>query len=159
MTRFETRVEIARDLDAVFHYVADPASFADWNSAVESVAALPAPSPAADARYLMRRQLPTGWATNELVIDAVPPDHLTIRTTSGPTPFVYRYTFEPTDAGTLIVLHADVRLGGVATVLGPLAAASVKRSVDANFSALREILDRDGRGRCRGDRDTACCDR
>jgi carbon monoxide dehydrogenase subunit G len=138
MTRFETRVEIARDRDEVFHYVADPARFAAWNSAVESVA------PVADARYLMRRQLPAGWATNELVIDATPPDHLTIRTTTGPTPFVYRYTFEPTDAGTLIVLDAEVRLGGVATALGPLAAASVKRGVDANFTALRAILEHDG---------------
>ena len=142
MTRFETSVEIARDREEVFEYVADPACFADWNSAVESVGALPAPSPAAAARYLMRRRLPTGWATNELVIDAGPPDHLTIRTTCGPTPFVYRYTFEPTDVGTLITLHADVRLGGAATVLGPLAAASVKRGVDANFRTLREILER-----------------
>jgi len=142
MTRFETRVEIARGRDDVFDYVADPARFADWNSAVGSVAAMRAPSPAAEARYLMRRRLPSGWATNELVIDAMPPDHLTIRTMSGPTPFVYRYSFDSTDAGTLIILHADVRLGGAATVLGPLAAASVKRGVDANFSALRAMLER-----------------
>ena len=143
MTRFETSVEIARGRAEVFDYVADPGRFAQWNSAVESVAPLAGAEPANDTRYVMRHLLPAGWATNELVIAPRPPDELSIRTRSGPTPFVYRYAFEPTDRGTLIRLRAEVWLGAAATVLGPLAAAAVKRGVDANFGALREILERD----------------
>jgi uncharacterized protein YndB with AHSA1/START domain len=141
MTRFETSVEIARGREEVFAYVADPGRFAQWNSAVESVESLAAAEPANDARYVMHRLLPAGRATNELVIAPRPPAELTIRTSSGPTPFVYRYAFEPTDRGTVITLRAEVRLGAAATVLGPLAASAVKRGVDANFAALREILE------------------
>ena len=142
MTRFETSVEIAREREDVFAYVADAGHFAEWNSAVESVAPLAGAGRGDEARYVMRRLLPAGWATNELVIAPRPPDELSIRTSSGPTPFVYRYAFEPTDRGTVITLRAEVWLGGAARVLGPLAATAVKRGVDANFDALRQILER-----------------
>ena len=142
MTRFETSVEIARGREEVFDYVADPGRFAEWNSAVESVAPPAGAGATTEARYVMRRLLPAGPATNELVLAPRPPDELTIRTISGPTPFVYRYGFEPTEGGTVITLRAEVWLGAAASVLGPLAARAVKRGVDANFAALREILER-----------------
>ena len=141
MTRFETSVEIARKREEVFDYLADPGRFAEWNSAVESVEPLTGSEPANDRRYVMRRLLPAGWATNELAIAPRPPDELAIRTSSGPTPFVYRYAFETSDAGTVIRLRADVRLGAAATILGPLAAPAVKRGVDANLATLRKILE------------------
>jgi uncharacterized protein YndB with AHSA1/START domain len=134
MIRFEATVEIAGPRDDVFAYVADPARFAEWNSAVESVA------PLAPGRYLMRRVLPSGPAANELAMEAYPPAGLTLRTLNGPTPFVYRYTFEPVSAGTRIRLEAEVELGRVGALLGPLAANAVKRGVEANFATLQGIL-------------------
>ena len=138
MTRFQTAVAIARPRDAVFAYVADPRNFPAWNSAVESVV------PLDDARhYVMRRRLPTGAATNELeIVTLRPPDELAIRTTSGATPFVYRYQFAATGAGTLVTLHADVRLSAAASLLGPLAAQAIKTGVNANLATLRDILER-----------------
>ena len=91
----------------------------------------------------MQRELPTGAATNELeIVTLRPPEELAIRTTSGPTPFLYRYEFATTGAGTLVRLHADVRVGGAASLLGPLAAQTIKRGVDANLATLRDILER-----------------
>jgi uncharacterized protein YndB with AHSA1/START domain len=145
MTRFETTVAIARPRDAVFAYVADPGYFPAWNSAVESVVSLNDAPPAAGARYLLRRQLPTGVATNELeIVTWQPPEELAIRTTSGPTPFHYRYELATTRAGTLVSLHADVRIAGAASLLGPLAAQAIKRGVNANLATLRHILERAG---------------
>jgi hypothetical protein len=139
--RFETAVDIARAREDVFDYVAAPAHYPEWNSAVESVA----PVLGSVGRYVMRRRLPSGAATNELEIAAAPPDALALRTLSGPTPFLYRYTFEPVDAGTRIRLVAEVELGGAAGVLGPLAARAVRRGVDANLATLRQILERGAR--------------
>jgi carbon monoxide dehydrogenase subunit G len=135
MIHFETTVQIARPREAVFAYVAEPSRFAAWNSAVERV------TPLAGRRFTMQRVLPAGRATNELEVAARAPEELTLRTVSGPTPFVYRYTFSATDAGTLITLRADVQLAGAAAALGPLAARAVKRGVDANLGALRDILE------------------
>jgi carbon monoxide dehydrogenase subunit G len=143
MTRFETTVAIARARNAVFAYVADPRHVPAWNSAVESVVPLNDATPAAGSGYVMQRQLPTGTATNKLeIVTLQPPEELAIRTTSGPTPFLYRYEFATTGAGTLVRLHADVRVGGAASLLGPLAAQAIKRGVDANLATLRDILER-----------------
>jgi len=140
MTRFETTVAIARARDAVFAYVADPRHFPAWNSAVESVVPLYDATSAAGGRYVMQRQLPCGAATNGLeIVTLRPPEVLAIRTTSGPTPFVYRYEFATTGAGTLVRLYADVRGGGAASLL---AAQAIKRGVNANLATLRDILER-----------------
>lgn len=143
MTRFQTTVAIARPRDTVFAYVADPRHLPKWNSAVESVEPLNDATPAADGRYVMQRTLPTGAATNELeIVTLRPPEELAIRTTSGPTPFHYRYEFATTYAGTLVSLYADVRVAGAASLLGPLAAQAIKRGVNANLATLRDILER-----------------
>jgi carbon monoxide dehydrogenase subunit G len=135
---FEIAVEVARARDAVFAYVSEPSRYAEWNSAVQSVVRV------GPDRYLMHRVLPSGPAENELEIVARPPTELTLRALSGPTPFVYRYTFSATPAGTLITLRAEVELAVVAALLGPVAAHSVKRGVDANFGALRGVLEAPG---------------
>jgi uncharacterized protein YndB with AHSA1/START domain len=143
MTRFETTVAIARPRDTVFAYVADPRHLPEWNSAVESVVPLNDATPATGGRYVIQRQLPTGAATNELeIVTLRPPKELAIRTTSGPTPFIYRYELATTGAGTLVRLYADVRVGGAAPLLGPLAAQAIRRGVNANFATLRDILER-----------------
>jgi len=133
---FETDLLIARPADEVFAYVADPRRFPEWNSAVESVAAT-------RDGYVMRRRLPGGAATNGLeVVERDAPGAFTIRTTSGPTPFVYRYRFEPTGGGTVVRLAAEVVLSGAAALAGPLAARAIRRGVDANLATLRAILER-----------------
>ena len=140
MSHFETTIEIRRPREEVFGYVADPRRFAEWNAAVESVVPLPDAGPAA---FVMRRRLPAGPTTNHLLVTERPPEALTIGTTTGLTPFTYHYTFETTSAGTLIKLSAHMRLGRGARLIDRLAAQAVRRGVDANLAALRDILERD----------------
>jgi hypothetical protein len=97
---------------------------------------------AGPAAFVMRRRLPAGPATNHLLITERAPDAVTIRTTTGPTPFTYHYTFETTAAGTRIRLSADVRLGRGTRLIERLAVQAVKRGVDANLATLRDILER-----------------
>src|SRR5262245_43397573 len=128
---FTTRITIDRPIDDVFARVADPTGFPDWNSAVESVQAR------GEGRYVMHRRLPTGPAINDLeIVERRPPTAFTVRTTSGPTPFVYRYTFTPAAGGTLVTLDAEVELPAWAA----LAKHAVRRGVDANLATLRSIL-------------------
>ena len=139
---FETSVRIERPIEEVFDYVSDPTTFARWNSAVQSVREL---SPGADgigATYRMERELPSGRAENDLeVVEINRPSLFVIRTTSGPTPFRYRYVFTDEEGGTLLQLAAEMELGRLAGALGPLAARGVKRGVDSNFADLKRILE------------------
>jgi carbon monoxide dehydrogenase subunit G len=142
---FETSVRIERPPAEVFDYVADPTKFPRWNSAVQSVRETSPGQEGVGASYLMERDLPSGRAENELkVLERKPPTEFTIRTTSGPTPFLYRYRFAEEGGGTIIQLAAEVELGGLAGTLGPLASRGVKRGVDSNFADLKRILEGGG---------------
>ena len=139
---FETSVRIDRTVDEVFDYVSDPTSFPRWNSAVQEVRQTSEGADGVGATYLMERDLPGGRAENELeVVEVNRPTLFVIRTTSGPTPFTYRYVLGEDDGATLLQLAAEVELGGVAGALGPLASRAVKRGVDSNFADLKRILE------------------
>jgi carbon monoxide dehydrogenase subunit G len=140
---FETSVRIDRPVDQVFDYVSDPINFPRWNSAVQAVRETSPGVDGVSATYLMERELPDGRAENELeVVSRRKPAEFEIKTTSGPTPFTYRYRFTKDGGGTLLELAAEVELSGLAGVLGPLASRAVKRGVDSNFADLKQVLER-----------------
>jgi hypothetical protein len=69
---------------------------------------------AVGSTYSMERELPTGRAENDLGVFARDrPREFGIRTTSGPTPFNYRYRFEPAPEGTVVRLDALTKNRGV----------------------------------------------
>jgi hypothetical protein len=142
MISFETSVRIGRPIEEVFAFVSNPLSFPQWNSAVAAVHGISPQAGRVGSTYLMQRELPTGRVENGLeVFECEVPTKFGLRTTSGPTPFVYRYRFDPEGELTIVHLDARVELNGVAGALGPLAARAVRRGVDANFVALKGTLD------------------
>jgi hypothetical protein len=142
MIAFETGVG-KRGLEHVFDYVSDPRNLPDWNSAVEVVRRTS--SSGAGATYAMQRRLPDGLATNQLeVVTSERPREFAIRTTTGPTPFLYRNRFTAGDGGTDVRLDAQVELPGAARLLPGLARRAVKHGVDENLETLKLILEHRG---------------
>ena len=140
--KFETSVLIRQPVGDVFDYVSEPINFSRWNSAVRSVRELSAGKDGVGATYLMERELPSGRAENDLeVVEVNRPTLFVVRTTTGPTPFKYRYVLADETGTTLLQLAAEVELGGLAGALGPLASRAVKRGVDSNFADLKRILE------------------
>jgi uncharacterized protein YndB with AHSA1/START domain len=139
---FETHVRIDRPIEEVFSYVSDPLNLPRWNSAVQAVRKTSAGENGVASRYSMQRELPTGRAVNELeVVASVRPSEFAIRTTAGPTPFLYRYRFSAENGETLVKLEAEVELPGAAAFLPQLARRAVKKGVDDNFRTLKQILE------------------
>ena len=66
---------------------------------------------------------------------------LTIKTTSGPTPFRYHYRFEPAANGTRLSLEAEVETSGLASLASPLLARGIKSGVETNFHTLKQMLE------------------
>jgi uncharacterized membrane protein len=137
---FETDVRIDRPIDEVFAYVSDPLNFPRWNSAVQAVRRTSADEHGVASTYLMERELPSGRAANEVVASESPRE-FTIRATAGPTPFLYRYRFAAENGETIIQLDAEVELPGAAALLPQLARRAVKKGVDDNLAALKQILE------------------
>jgi uncharacterized protein YndB with AHSA1/START domain len=139
---FETSVRIRRPIEEVFSYVADPLTFPRWNSAVEAVRKTSGAENGVASTYSMERELPTGRAVNELeVVASQRPRELAIRTTAGPTPFLYRYRFSGERGETVVRLDAEVELQGTAALLPAIARRLVKNGVDHNLATLKQILE------------------
>jgi uncharacterized protein YndB with AHSA1/START domain len=142
MTRFKTSVRIRRPIQDVFAFVSDPLKFPHWNSAVRAVQKTGRGSSEMGSEYTMERELPSGHVENQLAVVAhEPPTEFGIRTTSGPTPFNYRYRLSNSNGDTVIHLDAVVELDGAAALLPPLAGRAIKRGVDDNFAELKRILE------------------
>ena len=123
MINLKTSVRIPRPIDEVFAYVSDPTRFPVWNSAVRAVRQT-------GSTYVMERDLPTGPAVNELeIVTLERPAEFAIRTTSGPTPFRYRYRFSEDETGTRLDFEAEIQMPRLA---GPL----IKRGIEANLATL-----------------------
>jgi uncharacterized membrane protein len=143
MIEFETRISIDRPVEEVFAYVAEPRNFPSWNSAVQEVRPLSSGPSGVGSTYSMERQLPGGRATNELVVLVhEQPREFAIETTTGPTPFRYRYRFAGDDGRTVVELDARVELPGVASIMTPLVRRAVKQGVDDNLATLKQVLER-----------------
>jgi hypothetical protein len=69
------------------------------------------------------------------------PRDFAVRTTSGPTLFVYHYTFAEIGDATLLELAGEVDLPGAGGLAGPLAQRAITIGVDANFAALKKLLE------------------
>jgi uncharacterized protein YndB with AHSA1/START domain len=139
---FETSVRIRRPIEEVFSYVADPLNFPRWNSAVQAVRKRSAPENGVASTYSMERELPTGRAVNELeVVASQRPREFAIRTTAGPTPFLYCYHFSRERGETVVRLDAEVELQGTAALLPAIARRLVKNGVDDNLATLKLILE------------------
>ena len=142
MITFETSVRIRSPIEEVFSYVADPFNFPRWNSAVQAVRKTSADQNAVASTYSMERELPSGRAVNELeVVASDPPRTFAIRTTAGPTPFLYRYRFSTENSETVIKLDAEVELPGAAAFLPQFAGRLVRKGVNNNLARLKEILE------------------
>ena len=142
MIVFQTSIGIKRPAEEVFAYVSDPRNLPAWNSAVQAVRPTSPATKGIGSTFSMKRELPTGPATNQLeVIASKPPRELTIRTTAGPTPFLYHYQFAVQNGETLVQLDAQVELDGVATRLPQLARHAIKKGVDDNLATLKLVLE------------------
>jgi uncharacterized membrane protein len=139
---FETDVRIGRRIEEVFAYVSDPLNFPRWNSAVQAVRTTSAGQSGVASTYSMERELPSGRAVNELeVVASERPREFAIRTTAGPTPFLYRYQLSAENGETVVKLDAQVELPGAAAFVPQLAGRLVKKGVNDNLATLKQILE------------------
>lgn len=151
MGAFELSREIARDPATVWGVLGDVRRTPEWYEAVVRVTPLDAKGDdsgagaSAGARFELVRALPDGQAVNIVeVTEFAPLERLTLTSRSGPTPFTYRYSLEPSPTGTLLTLHGDISaegLSGLAGLLGPLATPLFKNGMRTNLGVLARLVE------------------
>jgi hypothetical protein len=69
---------------------------------------------------------------------------LTYRTTTGPTPFVYHYSFESKEDTTQVSLRTEIEEDGLPYTLPKfLASRAIKRGVKKNLETLKSLIEAD----------------
>jgi len=136
---FQISLDIARTPSDVFAFVADFRNMPRWYEAVEQVTA------DGGSRFHMVRSLPGGRAYNEVEVTSYELDkEVTFASTSGPTPFTYRYRVEPAADGTRLTLDGEISgegLPGPAAHLGALAGRLFQQGMKKNLRVLKRVLE------------------
>lgn len=138
-----TEITIARTVDAVAAYAADPSNAPAWYVNIESVEwetsppAQPGSRVAFVARFLGRRLA----YTYELV-DFAPPERLVMRTAQGPFPMETTYTWSATyDGKTRMALRNRGEPTGFSKLVAPFMAGAMRRANRKDLAKLRSILE------------------
>ncbi len=139
----QTETTIARPVDVVAAYAADPANAPEWYANIESVEWKTEPPArvgtkvAFVARFLGRRLA----YTYELV-ELVPGECLVMRTAQGPFPMETTYTWQPAGDGTTrMTLRNRGEPSGFSKLTAPFMAAAIRRANRKDLAVLRSVLE------------------
>lgn len=144
--RVEESVEISRPVEEVFAYVANPENLPEWSGIVlevhkETQGQLQEGGRfTVGAKFLGRRfETPFEVSAHE------PPRRHSDKSTGGPFPQEYTYTFEETaGGGTRFTQVAEGEPGGFFKLVGPLLEMAGRRQFRADLQTLKDLLETQG---------------
>jgi carbon monoxide dehydrogenase subunit G len=142
MARYVTKLRTDRDPDAVFAYLADLRSFAEWDPGVRRVVQVEGDGAGPGAVFDVTvagvgRDLTLRYRTTEYD----PPREILVLATSWLFTSEDRITVEADDAGTVVTYDADLRLNGVLRLGDPGLRLAFGRIGDRAAAGLRRALD------------------
>ena len=145
---FEASVEIERPVEEVFGYVTVPENLPEWAGPVVEVRDVQKAAPdrlrqgdkfTAIAKFLGRR-----FETPCEVTDYLSNRQFSFRSTGGPVPQEFTYTFEPTLEGTHLTQSVEAQPGAFFRLTGPLFEAAGKRQINNDLETLKDLLEARG---------------
>jgi len=135
-------VLIARPLEEVFAFVEDARNRPRWDGSVTSEE-LTSPEPIGVGTTVrtklssMGREYEYTWEVTE----HVPPNRMTIESTSGPFPTTLAYQLDGRDGGTSVDFAVTGRPTGLLRLLQPVIARNMQANLDRGFARLKELLE------------------
>jgi uncharacterized membrane protein len=148
IVRFEASVEIERPVEEVFNYVTDPENLSEWAGPVVEVRDVQVATPdrlrkgdkfTAVAKFLGRR-----FETPCEVTDYLSNRQFSFRSTGGPVPQEFTYTFEPTLKGAHLTQSVQAEPGTFFRLTGPLFEAAGRRQINNDLETLKDLLEAQG---------------
>ena len=143
---FEASVEIARPVEQVFDYVTDLENLPEWTGPVVEVRDVQKATPeqrlragdrfTAVAKFLGRR-----FETPCEVTDYLSNRQFSFRSTGGPVPQEFTYTFEPTLEGMRLTQSVEAEPGTFFRLTGPLFEAAGRRQINNDLETLKDLLE------------------
>jgi uncharacterized protein YndB with AHSA1/START domain len=141
--RVEESVEIHRPPEEVFDYVADPQNLPEWSGIVQDVRKEAQGQLKEGDRFTtVAKFLGRRFETPFEVTAHQPPRRHSDRSTGGPFPQEYTYTFEETaGGGTRLMQVAEGEPGGFFRLVGPVLEMAGRRQFRADLQTLKDLLE------------------
>lgn len=143
MAKTETTILIHRPITQVFAFVANPENFPKWASSTYDITKTSEAALGVGTTFMgVGRFLGQRIESHQEVIEYEPSWKYAIQSSSGPLPFVLRYSLKPVESDTQIVFIADVEPGRFLKVANkPIFVSAVKRLYENDLSCLKELLE------------------
>ena len=141
--RIEQTFTIARPPEAVFDYVADPATLGEWQIAKTRVEPLAEGAPREGFRLREHTTSRRGREFEQTVeyAEFERPVRLGVRVLEGPFPVHVTWGFEPHDGGTRVRFAAEGEIEGVVRPLQPLTKMMLAREFARQHDRLRRNVE------------------
>lgn len=142
-TRIKYSIDITmnRPVDRVFTFLTDAPNHPRWDRSSLAMEPLePGPWRAGLTFREVRQIGPRQVEIRSTIAGFAPNRSFDIRSLSGP-PFQGHWRFAPEAGGTRLRWTGEMQLKGPARLFAPLTAQSFRKSADANFARLKEILE------------------
>ena len=140
-----TDTTIARPVEVVAAYAADPSNAPDWYEKIRTIEWETAPPVAVGSRMrFVARFLGRELAYTYEVVELVPGERLVMRTAQGPFPMETTYTWAPQgDGSTRMVLRNRGEPAGFSKAVAPFMALAMRRANRKDLANLRRLLEAD----------------
>ncbi len=133
---------IARPVDEVAAYAADPTHAPEWYVNIRSVEWQTPPPVAVGSRMdFVAHFLGRRIAYTYEVVELVPGERLVMATAQGPFPMRTTYTWEPVAGGTRMTLTNTGEPSGFARVAAPVMERAMRRATSKDLARLAAILE------------------
>jgi uncharacterized protein YndB with AHSA1/START domain len=138
-----TETTIARPVDVVSDYAADPSNAPEWYANIRSVEwETPPPVQVGSKMRFVARFLGRELRYTYEIVGLVPGDHLVMRTAQGPFPMETTYTWAPVgESSTRMTLRNRGEPAGFSKLTAPLMAPAMRRANRKDLARLRQILE------------------
>jgi uncharacterized protein YndB with AHSA1/START domain len=140
MVRAEHSLFIERPPAEVFAYTTDPEKLPEWQStALEATMSGPFRQGAhgTEVRKFLGRRMETGVEVTAYEQDR----RFALKGVSGPIPFNFEQTLEPSDGGTNVNVVLEAQPGGFFKLAEPLVERAIRRQMRADYEQLKDILE------------------
>ena len=138
-----TQIVIARPLDLVAGYAADPSNAPHWYANISSVHWETEPAPAVGSRVTFQAQfLGRRLRYTYEITEFEPLARLVMRTAQGPFPMQTTYTWAGLDdASTLMGLRNEGEPAGFSKITSPAMVRAMRRANTKDLTLLKELLE------------------
>jgi uncharacterized protein YndB with AHSA1/START domain len=141
MIEEERSIVISRPIEEVFAYVSDLRHSAEWQAGLSEVRKVTYGPLGVGTRFVAVRKLMGRKLQLSSQFVAYEPNRMVVFRFSGSVPGEGSYVFESTVEGTSLTSRVEMQPRGFARLAEPLIAASLRRQMEANLPALRDLLE------------------